>query len=47
MAFIGMDHGTTGISFCIMGDDAEIRKILKVVRFRLLKNYQKDVIWNL
>ena len=30
MAFIGMDHGTTGISFCIMDDDAEIIDIFKM-----------------
>jgi putative methanogenesis marker protein 12 len=32
MAFIGMDHGTTGISFCIMDDDAEIIDIFKIDR---------------
>ena len=24
MVFIGMDHGTTGISFCLMDDDGDI-----------------------
>ena len=32
MAFIGMDHGTTGISFCIMDDDAQIIDIFKIDR---------------
>lgn len=32
MAFIGMDHGTTGISFCIMDDNEEIIDIFKIGR---------------
>lgn len=32
MAFIGMDHGTTGISFCIMSDDGDIIDIFKIDR---------------
>jgi putative methanogenesis marker protein 12 len=32
MAFIGMDHGTTGISFCIMSDDGDILDIFKIGR---------------
>lgn len=32
MAFIGMDHGTTGISFCIMSDDGEVIDIFKIGR---------------
>ncbi|MCQ2971942.1 MAG: methanogenesis marker 12 protein [archaeon] len=32
MVFIGMDHGTTGISFCIMSDDGEVEDIFKIGR---------------
>ena len=32
MVFIGMDHGTTGISFCIMAQDGEIIDIFKIDR---------------
>ena len=32
MVFIGMDHGTTGISFCIMSDDGDIIDIFKIGR---------------
>ena len=32
MAFIGMDHGTTGISFCIMSDDGEVIDVFKIGR---------------
>ena len=32
MVFIGMDHGTTGISFCIMSDDGEINEVFKIGR---------------
>jgi putative methanogenesis marker protein 12 len=32
MAFIGMDHGTTGISFCIMSDDGKVIDIFKIDR---------------
>ena len=32
MVFIGMDHGTTGISFCIMSDEAEIIDVFKIGR---------------
>jgi len=32
MVFIGMDHGTTGISFCLMSHDGEIMDIFKIGR---------------
>ena len=32
MAFIGMDHGTTGISFCIMSDDGDVIEVFKIGR---------------
>lgn len=32
MVFIGMDHGTTGISFCIMSNEGEIIDIFKIGR---------------
>lgn len=32
MAFIGMDHGTTGISFCIMSNKGDIIDIFKIGR---------------
>ncbi len=32
MVFIGMDHGTTGISFCLMSNDGEIIDIFKIDR---------------
>jgi putative methanogenesis marker protein 12 len=32
MVFIGMDHGTTGISFCLMSDDGEIIDVFKIGR---------------
>ena len=32
MAFIGMDHGTTGISFCIMSDEGEVIDVFKIGR---------------
>ena len=32
MAFIGMDHGTTGISFCIMSDSGEVLDVFKIGR---------------
>lgn len=32
MVFIGMDHGTTGISFCIMSHDGDIIDIFKIDR---------------
>ena len=32
MTFIGMDHGTTGISFCVMSDDEEILDVFKIDR---------------
>ena len=32
MVFIGMDHGTTGISFCIMSDEAEVIEVFKIGR---------------
>lgn len=32
MVFIGMDHGTTGISFCIMDDNQEIIDVFKIGR---------------
>jgi len=45
MVFIGMDHGTTGISFCIMSDDGEVVDVFKLegkkvnrAKYQLLKN---------
>ena len=32
MVFIGMDHGTTGISFCIMSGDGEVLDVFKIGR---------------
>ena len=32
VVFIGMDHGTTGISFCLMSHDGEIIDIFKIDR---------------
>ena len=32
MVFIGMDHGTTGISFCIMSDDGDVIEVFKIGR---------------
>lgn len=32
MVFIGMDHGTTGISFCILTDDGEVEDVFKIGR---------------
>ena len=32
MVFIGMDHGTTGISFCIMSDDGDVMDVFKIGR---------------
>lgn len=32
MVFIGMDHGTTGISFCIMSENGDIVDIFKIDR---------------
>ena len=32
MVFIGMDHGTTGISFCVMSDDEDIIDVFKIDR---------------
>ena len=32
MVFIGMDHGTTGISFCIMSDDGDVIDVFKIGR---------------
>ena len=32
MVFIGMDHGTTGISFCIMSSDGDIVDVFKIGR---------------
>ena len=32
MVFIGMDHGTTGISFCLMSDDGEVIEVFKIGR---------------
>lgn len=46
-----MDHGTTGISFCIMSDDGEVIDVFKIGReesnrakYRLLRNYLKELI---
>ena len=32
MVFIGMDHGTTGISFCVMSEDGEVLDVFKMGR---------------
>ena len=32
VVFIGMDHGTTGISFCIMSDDGDVVEVFKIGR---------------
>ena len=32
VVFIGMDHGTTGISFCIMSDEGEVIDVFKIGR---------------
>ena len=32
MVFIGMDHGTTGISFCILSDEGEVIDVFKISR---------------
>ncbi|MGX8693982.1 MAG: methanogenesis marker 12 protein, partial [Methanobrevibacter sp.] len=32
MVFVGMDHGTTGISFCIMSDSGEVLDVFKIGR---------------
>ena len=32
MVFIGMDHGTTGISFCILSDEGEVIEVFKIGR---------------
>ena len=32
MVFIGMDHGTTGISFCIMSDEGNVVDVFKIGR---------------
>ena len=32
MVFIGMDHGTTGISFCIMSDEGDVVEVFKIGR---------------
>ncbi|WP_432644770.1 methanogenesis marker 12 protein [Methanobrevibacter sp.] len=32
MVFIGMDHGTTGISFCILSDEGEVLDVFKIGR---------------
>ena len=32
MVFIGMDHGTTGISFCIMSDNGDVVDVFKIGR---------------
>lgn len=32
MVFIGMDHGTTGISFCIMSGDGDVIDVFKIGR---------------
>ncbi|WP_296881578.1 methanogenesis marker 12 protein [uncultured Methanobrevibacter sp.] len=32
MVFIGMDHGTTGISFCIMSDEGDVVDVFKIGR---------------
>lgn len=32
MVFVGMDHGTTGISFCLMSENGEVLDIFKIGR---------------
>ncbi|WP_407409780.1 methanogenesis marker 12 protein [Methanobrevibacter sp.] len=32
MVFIGMDHGTTGISFCLMSDEGKVIDVFKIGR---------------
>ena len=32
MVFIGMDHGTSGISFCLMSDDGDVIEVFKIGR---------------
>ena len=32
MVFIGMDHGTTGISFCLMSDEGDVIDVFKIGR---------------
>ena len=32
MVFIGMDHGTTGISFCFMSDEGKVIEVFKIGR---------------
>ncbi len=32
VVFIGMDHGTTGISFCLMSDDGKVLDVFKIGR---------------
>ena len=32
MVFIGMDHGTTGISFCILSDEGDVVEVFKIGR---------------
>ncbi|MBR2557291.1 MAG: methanogenesis marker 12 protein [Methanobrevibacter sp.] len=32
MVFIGMDHGTTGISFCLMSEDGKVLDVFKIGR---------------
>ena len=32
MVFIGMDHGTTGISFCLMSDEGNVIDVFKIGR---------------
>ncbi|WP_458406391.1 methanogenesis marker 12 protein [Methanobrevibacter sp.] len=32
MVFIGMDHGTTGISFCILSDEGDVIEVFKIGR---------------
>ena len=32
MVFIGMDHGTTGISFCLMSDEGSVIEVFKIGR---------------
>ena len=46
MVFIGMDHGTTGISFCIMSDDGEVIDVFKIGReeSKQGKVYLKELI---
>ena len=44
MVFVGMDHGTTGISFAIMNDTEELSR--EVYNFKELWTYVYDNVNN-